>query len=196
MEIISLHLTGSTYCEGQDYIHSQMDNGYKLQPENVYLVRDPQNPVDANAVQVWYDDNGEKVRLGYIQRSQAPEVAKCMDAGGQVAAIDIAVCGTAETNYGLYFRAQMAYPYDFEIPDLNAHPDDSIYDGRIIFPYDYEMADEYDAGEESYDYGYDVRDEYDGSEEPPYLDEPDIPDDCDWYVERYGKYMGPYNRSA
>ena len=68
MEIISLHLAGSTKCEGQDFIRSKKDNGYSLQPENLIMVRELNNPVDTNAVQVWYDDNGEKVRLGYIQR--------------------------------------------------------------------------------------------------------------------------------
>ena len=182
-----LHLTGSTYCDGQELIHREMEKGHTLQPENLYLVRDSHNPVDTNAVQVWYDDNGKKVRLGFVQRDQAPEVAECMDDGGSVCAIGVNVCGTADTNYGMYFTVQMTYPCDYEIPDPDAHPDDSIYDGRIYYPYpdDYEMAEEYAAREGSADYGYymqNMQDEYDGSEEPPYLDVPDIPDDCDWDV--------------
>ena len=129
MEIISLHLAGSTKCEGQDFIRSKKDNGYSLQPENLIMVRELNNPVDTNAVQVWYDDNGEKVRLGYIQRDQAPEVAECMDEGGMVFPIELTICGSSDTNYGLYFEAQVFYPSDVEPPDYDLDiPDDCDWD--------------------------------------------------------------------
>ena len=106
MKIISVRLAGSTKCKGQDFIRSKKDNGRFLQPENIYLVRDPQNPVDANAVQVWYDDNGEKVRLGFVQRERAAEVAYCLDQGNRVQIIHCNVCGSEDTNFGLHFTVE------------------------------------------------------------------------------------------
>lgn len=164
MRITNLHLAGSTYCEGQELIHREMKKGHTLLVENLYLVRDSYNPVDANAVQVWYDDNGEKVRLGYVQRDQAPEVAECMDDGGSVCAIGVTICGTEDANYGMYFRVQMTYPCDFAALDSDSHPDDSSYDNSLIHPQGYEFL------------------EGDDDSEPPYFDEPDIPDDCEWDV--------------
>ena len=170
----NLHLAGSTYCDGQELIHREMEKGRTLQPENLYLVRDSHNPVDTNAVQVWYDDNGKKVRLGFVQRDQAPEVAECMDDGGSVCAIGVNVCGTADTNYGMYFRVQMTYPCDYEIPNPNLHPDDSIFDSYERFPF--EMTDEYVTGEGPSNYDNYAQDDDDPIEEPPYMDIPDIPE--------------------
>lgn len=125
MTIISLHLTGSTKCDGQKYIHNEMNKGRFLQAKNLYLVRDPKNPVDTNAVQVWYDDNGEKVRLGFVQRDQAPAVAVCLDEGGEVCPIDLMICGSSDSNYGLYFRVQMFCYSELEPPDYDIDiPDD------------------------------------------------------------------------
>ena len=129
MRITNLHLAGSTYCEGQELIHREMKKGHTLLVENLYLVRDSYNPVDANAVQVWYDEKGEKVRLGYIQRDQAPEGAECMDEGGMVFPIELTICGSSDTNYGLYFEAQVFYPSDVEPPDYDLDiPDDCDWD--------------------------------------------------------------------
>ncbi len=164
MLIRSLHLAGSTKCQGQEYMREIIRNGHTLQAENLYLVREPQNPFDANAVQVWYDDNGKKTRLGFVQRDQAPDIAECMDNGGSACAIDVTVCGTADTNYGMYFRVQMTYPYDFADLDLNSYPDESIHNTSMIYPRDYDLLDG------------------DDDPEPPYLYMPDIPEDCDWDV--------------
>ena len=135
MRITNLHLAGSTYCEGQELIHREMKKGHTLLVENLYLVRDSYNPVDANAVQVWYDDNGEKVRLGYVQRDQASEVAECMDDGGEVCPTSLALYGASDSNYGLYFSVQMFYPSDIDAPD---------FDGSDPYKDDYMEPPEYD----------------------------------------------------
>ena len=174
MLTVNLHLAGSTYCEGQELIHREMEKGHTLQPESLYLVRDSHKPVDANAVHIWYGDNGKKIRLGFVQKDQAPEVSLCMDDSGELAVINIAVSGAKETNFSMNFHVQMSHPSDFEKPDINSHPDYSIFDGHENFPF--EMADEYVAGEGPSDYDNYVQDDDDPIEEPPYMDIPDIPE--------------------
>ena len=131
MKKMVLHLAGSTFCEGQKFLQSIKDGGQELQPEKLYLVRDPQNPHDVNAVQVWYDDNGNKIRLGFVNRNQAPEVAEYFDGGGYEYVLDAKICGSSDTNYGLFFKVQLVFPYecepiDYDIPENHWY--DEIYD--------------------------------------------------------------------
>lgn len=46
--------------------------------ERLLLLREPTNPFDKNAVAVMSEDG---VKLGYIPRTEAPSVAKAIDAG-------------------------------------------------------------------------------------------------------------------
>ena len=131
MKEMDLHLVGSTYCEGQDFLKDIKARGQELQEEKMYMVRDPQNPNDVNAVQVWYDDNGNKVRLGFVNRDQAQEVAEYLDAGGYEYVIDAKIYGSSDTNYGLFFKVQLVFPYecepiDYDIPENHWY--DDIYD--------------------------------------------------------------------
>ena len=151
MLTVNLHLACSTYCDGQELIHREMEKGHTLQPESLCLVRDSHNAV-------------------------------CMNDGGELATIKIAVSGAKEKNFSMNFQVQMSHPSDFEKPDVNSHLDKSSFDGHESFPF--EMADEYVAGEGPSGYdnyaqgGYDnyAQDDYDPIEEPPYMDEPDIPE--------------------
>ena len=127
MKKMILHLAGSMYCEGQAFFKSIMARGQELQQEKLYMVRDPQNPKDANAVQVWYDDKGNKVRLGFVNRYQAPEVAEYFDGGGYEYIINAKIYGSSDTNYGLFFTVQLIFPYDYEPPDYDI-PEDYWYD--------------------------------------------------------------------
>ena len=143
MLTVNLHLACSTYCDGQELIHREMEKGHTLQPESLCLVRDSHNAV-------------------------------CMNDGGELATINIAVSGAKEKNFSMNFQVQMSHPSDFEKPDSNSHPDKSIFDGHESFPF--EMADEYVAGEGPSDYDNYAQGDYDPIEEPPYMDEPDIPE--------------------
>lgn len=127
MKEMELHLVGSTYCEGQKFLRRIMASGQALQLEKLVMVRDPQNPYDVNAVQVWYDDNGNNVRLGFVNRDQAPDVAECLDNDGGVTVIDAKIYGSSDTNYGLFFRVRLIYLSDYELPDYDI-PEDHWYD--------------------------------------------------------------------
>ena len=47
-----LQLTGSTRCDGQKFLKYLMARGKEVRPEDLQLIRDKNNPVDPNAVQV------------------------------------------------------------------------------------------------------------------------------------------------
>lgn len=110
MEIISLHLAGSTKCEGQAFLRRVMAEGMELNSSDLYLLRDKNNQYDANAVQVWSNRNGERVRLGFIKKEQAPVIANYLDHGWDARITYHNICGSAVTNYGLYFTACMTSP--------------------------------------------------------------------------------------
>lgn len=136
MKITGLHLVGSTFCQGQEFIRNEMEHGRTLQPENLYLVRDMNNVHDKNAVQVWYESNGKKVRLGFVERDIAIEVSDCIDNGGEVCPTSLAIYGASDSNYGLYFAVQMLYPSDIDTPDFDRS---EPFDNDYVEPPDYDL---------------------------------------------------------
>ena len=172
MALLAIHLAGSTFCEGQNYLQNVYKNRQILRPENSYLVRESNNRYDTNAVQLWYDDNGRQIRLGYVERTMAPEVAHCMDNGGSAYVINLTICRRPEyIHCGLYFEVQTVNPCEIELPD--------------DLPAEYELS----HSETLPDYGIDIPELYYGIPEPPYENnDPNIPDDCDWEINDSGNY--------
>ena len=106
-----LQLTGSTRCDGQKFLKYLMARGKEVRPEDLQLIRDKNNPVDPNAVQVWYESEIYVEQLGFVKAEQVPEVARCLDHGGKVKITDCKVCGTADTNFGVFFTVTMQDGY-------------------------------------------------------------------------------------
>ena len=102
---IYCHLKGSMYCEGQDFLRKVLSSGQTLRPENLRLIRQPDNPKDPNCVQVWYAQGDEKIRLGFVNKENAPRVASYMDSGGTANIISTKFYGAIDKgqNAGMYF---------------------------------------------------------------------------------------------
>lgn len=52
--------------------------------EPLELRRDPKNPHDENAVQVWVNNGTSMVHLGYIKATENKPLAQIMDKNGQI----------------------------------------------------------------------------------------------------------------
>ncbi len=107
METSYLQLAGSTKCDGQKFLRYLMARGKEVRPEDLQLVREKNNPVDPNAVQVWYENEIYMEQLGFVKAEQVPEVARCLDHGGKIKITDCKVYGSADTNYGVFFTVSM-----------------------------------------------------------------------------------------
>lgn len=107
MKTISLHLAGSTKCEGQAFLKYLMVQGKEVRPEDLQLIREKDNPVDPNAVQVWYESEIYMEQLGFVNAELAPEVARCLDHGVKVNITDCKVCGSVDTNFGMFFTVNV-----------------------------------------------------------------------------------------
>ena len=105
----NLHLKGSTLHYGQEYLHDVMAGTITFNESEIKLIREPQNPYDANAIAVWWNGNDEPRKLGYVDKEQAVVVARCMDNGGRVTIRSGHICGTESTNYGLYLGAEVLF---------------------------------------------------------------------------------------
>lgn len=69
------HLAGRTYHDA-DLVWDDLKIGQKLR-----LEREPQNPYDANAIQVIFNKEGEDYLIGYIPRSENSKLVAFLDAG-------------------------------------------------------------------------------------------------------------------
>ena len=77
--------------------------GRMIQPSEMYMVREPDNTYDSNCVQVRYRHGGLDVKIGNVNKENAPAIASCMDAGGTAEIKSCSLCGSPDTNIGLYF---------------------------------------------------------------------------------------------
>lgn len=69
------------------------------------LVREPDNPSDANAIQVWAHVRGKGGGcIGYVSKEIASELAPIMDAGRTVVALFNCVTGGGSQHYGCNYR--------------------------------------------------------------------------------------------
>lgn len=105
----NLHLKGSTKHYGQEYLSKVMSGTLAFNESEIKLVREPNNPHDANAIAVWWQRGNDSRLLGYIDRKQAETVARCMDYGGKVSIRNHRIYGSADTNYGLYLGAEVLF---------------------------------------------------------------------------------------
>ncbi len=98
-------LKGSTYCEGQDFLRNTLSSGRTLRPTDLRLIRQPDNPKDPNSVQVWYAQGNDRVRLGFVNKENAPKVASYMDSGGTASIVSVKFYGAVDKgqNAGIYF---------------------------------------------------------------------------------------------
>lgn len=60
------------YCSAEDFVKSLRAG------EPLTLIREPTNPADRNAVQVWAQER----RIGYVKGTQAAGLARAMDESG------------------------------------------------------------------------------------------------------------------
>ncbi len=102
-----LHLAGSTHCSGQSFLKAVQAGKCKITSSNLILVRDKENQYDPNAVQVWCRNGEEEVRLGFVDKEQAPDVARYIDRGWGIHITGHSIYGTADSFCGLYMTAEM-----------------------------------------------------------------------------------------
>lgn len=102
---IYCQLKGSTFCEGQDFLRNVLSSGQTLRPADLRLIRQPDNPKDPNCIQVWYAQENERVRLGFVNKENAPRLASYMDSGGTTNIISVKFYGAIDKgqNAGMYF---------------------------------------------------------------------------------------------
>ena len=105
----NLHLKGSTLHYGQEYLQDVMAGAIAFNESEIRLVREPSNKYDPNAVAVWWRNDQEAKQLGYVARNQAPTVARCLDNGGKVLIKNHSICGSSDTNYGLYLGVDVLF---------------------------------------------------------------------------------------
>lgn len=119
MKIMNLHLAGSTFHDGQKFLHTVVSNGQTLLPANFYLVREKDEPHYKNAVQIWYKNGEEDIMLGYVSMEQSAEVADCLDDYGGVNVVDYDIVGSSDSYCGLWIKVNMIYLSDYKpmIPD-------------------------------------------------------------------------------
>ena len=100
---IYCQLKGSKFCEGQGLLRKLVSDGQPIQPSNLYLVRDHNCIQDSNCVQVRYQNNDTNIKLGNVNKENAPLIAYCMNKGGTAKIISLNLYGSVDTNIGLYF---------------------------------------------------------------------------------------------
>ena len=100
---IYCQLKGSTFCDGQNILRSIVSNGRVLQPSDLHLVRDYHCDKDPNCIQVRYRTDGADEKIGNVNKENAPIIAACMDKGGTAEICNLNLCGTVDTNIGMYF---------------------------------------------------------------------------------------------
>ena len=100
---IYCQLKGSTFCDGQNILRSIVSNGRVLQPSDLHLVRDYHCDKDPNCIQVCYRTDGADEKIGNVNKENAPIIAACMDKGGTAEICNLNLCGTVDTNIGMYF---------------------------------------------------------------------------------------------
>ena len=100
---IYCQLKGSTFCDGQKILRSIVSNGRELLPTDLLLVRDHECDKDPNCVQVRYHNDNMDAKIGNVNKENAPIIAACMDKGGTAEISNLNLCGTVDTNIGLYF---------------------------------------------------------------------------------------------
>lgn len=67
--------------------------------ESLYLVAEPDNEYDKNAVAVFEDETNRQV--GYIRREEAPEISQLLQSGTPVQVIDYTITGGGDHHYGI-----------------------------------------------------------------------------------------------
>lgn len=105
-----LHLKGSTKSDGQDFLRSVQAGECNLVTTDIYVVRAPENPVDKNAVELWYKGDGKNLKLGFVAASQAPIIATCLDNGGTVRIIKHDIIGEPDSFCGLFMATELTFP--------------------------------------------------------------------------------------
>lgn len=100
---IYCHLKGSMFCDGQTLLRNVMSGCLDIQPSDLNLVRDHDCPQDRNCVQVRYRRGRSDIKIGNVNKENAPLIATCIDTGGSAEVIGLNLCGSADTNVGLYF---------------------------------------------------------------------------------------------
>ncbi len=100
---IYCQLKGSTFCDGQILLRNVMSGYLDMQPSDLNLVRDHNCPEDRNCVQVRYRRGHSDIKIGNVNKENAPLIAACMDTGGRAEVIGLNLCGSVETNVGLFF---------------------------------------------------------------------------------------------
>ena len=80
-----------------------MSGNMDMQPSDLILVRDYHCKQDKNCVQVRYRHGGINVKIGNVNKENAPLIASCMDKGGNAEVIGLSLCGSADTNVGMFF---------------------------------------------------------------------------------------------
>ena len=103
--IVYCQLKGSTFCGGQNFLQHFLSSGQSFQDSKLFFIREPNCMQDKNCVQVWYERDENNVRLGNVNRENAPLIATCMDSGGTVKAISHKFYGDIAKgeHIGLYF---------------------------------------------------------------------------------------------
>lgn len=107
---IYCQLKGSKFCDGQNILRSIVSSGRTLQPSDLRLVRDHNCVQDSNCVQVRYHNGSTDAKIGNVNKENAPLIASCMDTGGRAKVIGLNLCGSVETNIGLFFTVDAANP--------------------------------------------------------------------------------------
>ena len=100
---IYCQLKGSTFCDGQNILRSIVSNGRAIRPTDLLLMRDYNCEQDINCVQVRYRTGSTDTKIGNVKKENAPIIAACMDKGGTAEIISLNLCGTVDTNIGMYF---------------------------------------------------------------------------------------------
>lgn len=80
--------------------------GYlKIQPSDLQLVRDHNCAQDKNCVQVRYRHGNIDVKIGNVNKENAPLIASCMDKGGKATITSATLYGSIDEgqNVGMYF---------------------------------------------------------------------------------------------
>jgi single-stranded-DNA-specific exonuclease len=100
---IETKVVGVTY-EGRQAVVAQLKKG-----EEVFLVRDPHNPYDRNAIKVV---NWNRQQFGFLNRDLAAVLSSRMDLyGRQVIAVVSAICG------GYYADSSLGVRVKFDLPE-------------------------------------------------------------------------------
>lgn len=100
---IYCQLKGSTFCDGQNILRSIVSSGRAIQPADLLLIRDYSCVHDKNCVQVRYRTGSTDTKIGNVNKENAPIIAACMDKGGTAEICNLNLCGTVDTNIGMYF---------------------------------------------------------------------------------------------